>query len=281
MMCMYGCVLSVCLCKCVFAHECLCVAEQAMDSLPDERSPIFVQGLDAVYQIVRQFPLCFEFTSELLVFIADHVHSGKLMHTCKINLDALIALVVQHYVACCWCECLFSSFIGLFGNFLGNCEKQRVDQLNVRRNTQSIWSFVFEHHAHFCQVGYKSYEGKLCLAVFLLQPDTEAFLWESHNVVIVLLSCHINKINALQYWLVSLLYLFWHCSDDVGALWPKTGIKQMQLWERFFCRWNMHSHPAGLSSHSWEAETEAEAGGSDSWHDDWWVFVFICFQLLS
>jgi hypothetical protein len=50
---------------------------QAMDSLPDERSPVFVQGMDAVFQIVRQYPHRFEFTPELLVFIADHVHSGE------------------------------------------------------------------------------------------------------------------------------------------------------------------------------------------------------------
>ena len=47
-----------------------------MDSLSDERSPVFVQALDAVYQLLRQFPQHFEFSSEMLVFIADHAHSG-------------------------------------------------------------------------------------------------------------------------------------------------------------------------------------------------------------
>lgn len=50
---------------------------QTMDSLPYERSPVFLQALDATYQILRQYPRHFEFSSELLLFIADHVHSGQ------------------------------------------------------------------------------------------------------------------------------------------------------------------------------------------------------------
>jgi hypothetical protein len=53
--------------------------------------------------------------------------------------------------------CLFTA--GLFGNFLGNNEKQRLEQLNVRRATQSIWSYVFEHKRQFIQENYETYPG--------------------------------------------------------------------------------------------------------------------------
>ena len=79
----------------------------------DERSPIFVQFLDIVHNILHQFPTSFEFNEELLVFLADHVYSC------------------------------------LFGNFLGNSEKERVVQLNVHQKTQSIWSYVISQKQYF------------------------------------------------------------------------------------------------------------------------------------
>jgi len=54
-----------------------------------------------------QFPTAFEFNENLLVFLADHIHSG------------------------------------LFGNFLGDNEKYRTIDLKVRETTQSLWSYVF------------------------------------------------------------------------------------------------------------------------------------------
>jgi hypothetical protein len=42
----------------------------------DERSPIFIQFLDCVHQIVRQFPSCFEFNLRFLEDVARHSSSG-------------------------------------------------------------------------------------------------------------------------------------------------------------------------------------------------------------
>ena len=69
----------------------------------DERSPIFVQFLDAVWQIMQQFPFAFEFNAEYLMAIADHLYSNK------------------------------------FGTFLGDNERQRhLDR--IRESTQSLWT---------------------------------------------------------------------------------------------------------------------------------------------
>lgn len=38
----------------------------------DEFSPVFLQFLDVVHNVMAQFPAAFEFTEELLSFIAEH-----------------------------------------------------------------------------------------------------------------------------------------------------------------------------------------------------------------
>lgn len=54
-----------------------------------ERSPVFIQWLDVLHQILLQFPNQFQYQETLLIFLADAVYS---------------------------CQ---------FGTFLGNCEKDR------------------------------------------------------------------------------------------------------------------------------------------------------------
>lgn len=43
----------------------------------DEVSPIFLQFLDATWQLVRQQPHYFEFNAKYLLVLADHLHSGR------------------------------------------------------------------------------------------------------------------------------------------------------------------------------------------------------------
>lgn len=38
----------------------------------DELSPVFLQFLDLVHNVVAQFPAAFEFTEKLLAFVAEH-----------------------------------------------------------------------------------------------------------------------------------------------------------------------------------------------------------------
>jgi myotubularin-related protein 1/2 len=85
---------------------------QGNDKHPNERSPVFVQWLDTIHQIMRQFPTALEFNETLLVFLADHVHSC------------------------------------LFGTFLGNSAKER-DSLGVKNKTVSIWTYVLVHKERY------------------------------------------------------------------------------------------------------------------------------------
>lgn len=82
----------------------------------EERSPIFLQFLDCVYQCVAQAPNAFEFNEELLIFIAEYLHSG-------------------------W-----------FGNFLFNCERELVEN---KKNCVSIWTVVLNFPENFINQGFR------------------------------------------------------------------------------------------------------------------------------
>ncbi|KAF2078075.1 hypothetical protein CYY_000626 [Polysphondylium violaceum] len=69
----------------------------------DERSPIFYQFLEAVYQVVQQFPTKFEFNAHFLRVILYHSYSGK------------------------------------YGNFLYNSEKERIQNHSFGK-TISLWA---------------------------------------------------------------------------------------------------------------------------------------------
>jgi len=71
----------------------------------DQRSPIFLQFVDAVWQITKQFPCAFEFNEHFLITILDHLHSN------------------------------------LFGTFLYNSEAIRMKE-EVKGKTHSLWSYI-------------------------------------------------------------------------------------------------------------------------------------------
>eukprot|EP00794_Sanderia_malayensis_P018024 gene18024-19829_t len=70
---------------------------------PNQRSPVFLQFLECVWQIMQQFPDAFEFTSKYILIVAEHTNSG-------------------------W-----------FGNFLCDSVKERESR-NVMRATVSLWA---------------------------------------------------------------------------------------------------------------------------------------------
>eukprot|EP01127_Copromyxa_protea_P004781 TRINITY_DN14606_c0_g1_i1.p1 TRINITY_DN14606_c0_g1~~TRINITY_DN14606_c0_g1_i1.p1 ORF type:complete len:673 (-),score=116.17 TRINITY_DN14606_c0_g1_i1:149-2167(-) len=85
-----------------------------------QRAPIFLQFIDLVYQLTTQFPTAFEFNKSLLLLIMTHFHSC------------------------------------LFGNFLGNSEKERKEELEVTTKTHSLWSLVNQHSKNFLNASYSA-----------------------------------------------------------------------------------------------------------------------------
>ena len=69
-------------------------------------SPIFLQFLDCVYQIVRQYPDCFEFNTHYLYCISEHIYSCR------------------------------------FGNFLCDTERERELVAGLRQRTHSLWDYL-------------------------------------------------------------------------------------------------------------------------------------------
>lgn len=73
-----------------------------------DRSPVFLQFVDCVFQLTKQFPSSFEFNEQFLIIMLDHLYSC------------------------------------LFGTFLCNSEAQRVKE-DLKNKTVSFWSFINSH----------------------------------------------------------------------------------------------------------------------------------------
>lgn len=86
-----------------------------------ERSPLFVQFIDCVWQMTRQFPAAFEFNELFLVTVLDHLYSC------------------------------------LFGTFLYNSEQERTVQ-EVQSKTISLWSYINSQTEDFTNPFFVDYE---------------------------------------------------------------------------------------------------------------------------
>lgn len=84
-----------------------------------ETAPVFTQFLDAVWQILCQYPTEFEFNEDFLIVIHDHIYS---------------------------CQ---------FGTFVGNSEKERND-LKLAERTYSLWAFLDSHKDEYINPFYCS-----------------------------------------------------------------------------------------------------------------------------
>jgi hypothetical protein len=87
----------------------------------DQRSPIFLQWIDIIHQLIFQFPEAFEFNMDLLLFIAFH------------------------YNSC------------LYGNFMYNCEYERIEK-KAYSKTCSIWTDVLNNEKFFLNNNYNPQE---------------------------------------------------------------------------------------------------------------------------
>ena len=89
-----------------------------------KRSPIFIQFLDWVYQIIAQYPIYFQFNINLLWFLAHHLYTWK------------------------------------FGTFLLDSEKWRF-QNKLEERTVSIWTYVNDNSDYFINPFYCEYKEKI------------------------------------------------------------------------------------------------------------------------
>jgi myotubularin-related protein 1/2 len=84
----------------------------------EERSPIFIQWIDCVWQYYSEFPTAFEFNIELLKTLLDEVYSCR------------------------------------FGTFLFNNERER-ETAKLKETTTSIWSYVLDNRSKFTNPNFK------------------------------------------------------------------------------------------------------------------------------
>ena len=90
----------------------------------DQASPIFLQFLDAVHQLLEQFPNAFEFNEKFLLFLAK---------TYNLN---------------------------LYGTFMYNNEKERVDN-NAKFKTASVWTEIFKDLKPYLNIYYEANSVKI------------------------------------------------------------------------------------------------------------------------
>lgn len=113
-----------------------------------ERSPVFLQFLDCVHQLLHQNPQIFEFNEDLLVFIVQQTHTA-------------------------W-----------FGNFLLNSEKDRKT-LRLADRTVSLWSYVLMNFGSFGNPHYTPSSSAVWVPVTSIRKTV---LWDKwflkwHDVV--------------------------------------------------------------------------------------------------
>uniref|UniRef100_A0A8C4FFQ5 phosphatidylinositol-3,5-bisphosphate 3-phosphatase n=1 Tax=Dicentrarchus labrax TaxID=13489 RepID=A0A8C4FFQ5_DICLA len=105
-----------------------------------ERSPLFVQFIDCVWQMTRQFPAAFEFNELFLITVLDHLYSC------------------------------------LFGTFLYNSEQERAAK-EVQTKTVSLWSYINSQPEDFTNPFYVNYEHHV---LYPLVSSRHLELWSSY-----------------------------------------------------------------------------------------------------
>ncbi|XP_032878665.1 myotubularin-related protein 6 [Amblyraja radiata] len=113
-----------------------------LDGDTKEVSPVFTQFIECVWHLTEQFPRVFEFSEAYLLEIHGHVNS---------------------------CQ---------FGNFVGNCQKERED-MNIKNKTHSLWSFLLENQHKYLN---PLYDPNLPCVHEVIEPNTVAFnfkFWRS------------------------------------------------------------------------------------------------------
>lgn len=104
-----------------FGHKFLQRLGHGDDRYSDaDRSPIFLQFIDCVWQIMQQFPNAFEFNENFLITVIDHSYSC------------------------------------LFGTFLCDSEQQRAES-NIKSKTISLWSMINSYPSEYLNPLYSEH----------------------------------------------------------------------------------------------------------------------------
>ncbi|XP_066496387.1 myotubularin-related protein 1 isoform X3 [Tiliqua scincoides] len=112
------------------------------DHADADRSPIFLQFIDCVWQMTKQFPAAFEFNELFLITILDHLYSC------------------------------------LFGTFLYNSEHQRIKE-EISTRTVSLWAYINSQLDEFSNPFYVNYENHVLYPVASI---SHLELWVSYYV---------------------------------------------------------------------------------------------------
>ncbi|XP_058856725.1 myotubularin-like isoform X2 [Acipenser ruthenus] len=107
-----------------------------------DRSPIFVQFIDCVWQMTKQFPTAFEFNELFLMTILDNLYSCR------------------------------------FGTFLYNCESVR-DNMKVKEKTVSLWSMINSENGKYINPFYSKESSRVLYPVASMR---HLELWVSYYI---------------------------------------------------------------------------------------------------
>ncbi|XP_056628589.1 myotubularin-related protein 7b isoform X1 [Triplophysa dalaica] len=109
-----------------------------LDGDPKEVSPVMDQFLECVWQLMQQFPCAFEFNERFLIQLHTHIFS---------------------------CQ---------YGNFIGNCQKERKD-LKIQDRTHSLWPHLWENRAEYTNPLYRTDHSQ---TQGVLKPLTTAYCFK-------------------------------------------------------------------------------------------------------
>eukprot|EP00045_Choanoeca_perplexa_P013788 m.157711 g.157711 ORF g.157711 m.157711 type:complete len:1047 (+) comp16455_c0_seq2:45-3185(+) len=220
------------------------------DSL-SERSPVFLQFLECVWQMLRQFPSAFEYNTKLLVFIADHSRSG-------------------------W-----------FGNFMCNTDRARRSR-RIDKSTTSLWSAVEARRKEFTESAYVPGQYSLLHPSCSLKKlvlwedfylrydltadddndmpfDADTVIWVQDEEAPHCHSCHVNfNLLRRRHHCRACGHIFCSTCSSRKLLLPQYSVEvQQRVCEACFSKWRMKQRDVMINHEPAVVSLDTSAEGED------------------